>query len=235
MLGKYLAENVIRIDDEYFTDADTGEYRRIQRKQKLFNAGTYIDQDTAQKIAFSIQADEIKDVLVCDRPKPLERLIFPDLTKWEVTLSYFMDRKTFLVRAQTLENAVIIATEYCSIYKAVNQYITPIAIKAVAYTIIDEDPEPDDDNNVEDQDYYKVLIHHEYIDADRKLKTIDTKLIVSANEVGEAKDKGKHWMDDEYRTTIEQHREFVRTASPYSAISVIPMEYCKRFFLPSNI
>lgn len=64
IVGKFLASNVLKTWNEDFIDESTGEVVTIERNEILFERGSYIDDDLAQQINFSIQAEEIKDVEV---------------------------------------------------------------------------------------------------------------------------------------------------------------------------
>lgn len=68
MLNRYLAENVIAEYTENMVD-DNGEVVEIKRTQKLFDAGTYIDQETAAKLMFYIQSGDIKGVVVSNQKR----------------------------------------------------------------------------------------------------------------------------------------------------------------------
>lgn len=61
IVGKFLASNVLKTWNEDFIDESTGEVVTIERNEILFERGSYIDDDLAQQINFSIQAEEIKD------------------------------------------------------------------------------------------------------------------------------------------------------------------------------
>ena len=78
IVGKFLASNVLKTWNEDFIDESTGEVVTIERNEILFERGSYIDDDLAQQINFSIQAEEIKDVEVSNQRRlaaPLYRVI----------------------------------------------------------------------------------------------------------------------------------------------------------------
>ena len=72
MLHKYLADSAVKTWTENFVDEDTGETTSIERREVIFDCGTYIDESVFPKIMFSIQSEELKTVKVCDK-KPLAK------------------------------------------------------------------------------------------------------------------------------------------------------------------
>ncbi|MDE6296876.1 MAG: RNA polymerase subunit sigma, partial [Muribaculaceae bacterium] len=48
MLYKYIAEDVSKEWTQQVTDTDTGEITEIARSERLFNRGTFIDQNTLE-------------------------------------------------------------------------------------------------------------------------------------------------------------------------------------------
>lgn len=68
MLNRYLAENVIAEYPDKMVD-DKGEVVEIKRTQKLFDLGTYIDQEIAAKLMFYIQSGDIANVVVSNQKR----------------------------------------------------------------------------------------------------------------------------------------------------------------------
>ena len=81
IVGKFLASNVLKTWNEDFIDESTGEVVTIERNEILFERGSYIDDDLAQQINFSIQAEEIKDVEVSNQRRLAAPTIVPGYTR----------------------------------------------------------------------------------------------------------------------------------------------------------
>lgn len=113
MLNRYLAENVIAEYPEDFVD-DDGKVTTIKRSQKLFDLGTYIDQETAAKIMFYIQSGEIQDVVVSNQ----KRLGFGYAVGRELWIAQIRLIKTdtkykLMAYANGIEQLMEIITDYC--------------------------------------------------------------------------------------------------------------------------
>lgn len=112
IVGKFLASNVLKTWNEDFIDESTGEVVTIERNEILFERGSYIDDDLAQQINFSIQAEEIKDVEVSNQ----RRLAAPNqrtgLYPFKVSARIGTKRRTFILQAQDAAKAIEVATDY---------------------------------------------------------------------------------------------------------------------------
>lgn len=116
MLHKYLAECAVKTWTENFVDEDTGENVPVERKEVIFDRGTYIDEALLPKIMFSIQSEELKTVKVCDK-KPLAKRHNMQVRRYIVKLSNGVGKSNiYTTRAKTPEDAAQMVCDYYSIY-----------------------------------------------------------------------------------------------------------------------
>ena len=116
MMHKYLAENAVKTWMEDFVDADTGEKKSIERHEVIFERGTYIDESLWPKLLFSIQAEEIKTVKVCET-KPLTNRNNMQVRRYIVKLSDGLHKSNiYTTRAKTPEDAAQMVCDYYTIY-----------------------------------------------------------------------------------------------------------------------
>ena len=113
MLNRYLADNVIAEYPEDFID-DKGEKVTIKRSQKLFDRGTYIDQEIAAKITFYIQSGDISEVIVSNQ----NRLGFGYAVGRELWITQIRLIKTdtkykLMAYANGIVQLLDIITDYC--------------------------------------------------------------------------------------------------------------------------
>ena len=116
MMHKYLAENAVKTWMEDFVDADTGEKKSIERHEVIFERGTYIDESLWPKLLFSIQAEEIKTVKVCEE-RPLATRKNMNVSRYIVKLSDGLHKSNiYTTMAKTPEDAAQMVCDYYSIY-----------------------------------------------------------------------------------------------------------------------
>ena len=116
LMHKYLAENAVKTWTEDFVDADTGEKKSIERHEVVFEKGTYIDESLWPKLLFSIQAEEIKTVKVCET-KPLTKRNNMQVRRYIVKLSDGLHKSNiYTTRAKTPEDAAQMVCDYYTIY-----------------------------------------------------------------------------------------------------------------------
>ena len=113
---KYLAESAVKTWTEDFVDEDTGKIMSIERREVIFDCGTYIDESVFPKIMFSIQSEELKTVKVCDK-KPLAKRHNMQVRRYIVKLSNGLHKSNiYTTRARTPEDAAQMVCDYYSIY-----------------------------------------------------------------------------------------------------------------------
>lgn len=112
MVGKFFASRVFKTWYEDMIDHDTGEAISIERNDLLFENGKYIDEETAQSIAFHIQCGDITDVEVSNQ----RRLAHPDkrytLLPFKATAVIGNKRKSFILQAQSATLAIEVVTDF---------------------------------------------------------------------------------------------------------------------------
>ena len=113
---KYLAESAVKTWTEDFVDEDTGKTISIERREVIFDCGTYIDESVFPKIMFSIQSEELKTVKVCDK-KPMAKRNNMQVRRYIVKLSDGLRKSNiYTTRARTPEDAAQMVCDYYSIY-----------------------------------------------------------------------------------------------------------------------
>jgi hypothetical protein len=237
MLYKYLAEDVCKTWTEDFIDEDTKELVSIERKEKLFERGRYLDKETVSKVQFSIQAEEITEVLVCDTRYDAERFIGNGFFPWEVSVSAGEKKFLYLTRAQSVEQAITIATEYAGMYLGLSGWFGVKQVKHCDYKIIEDSDEcipenaPDDYNA--DYDYFKVTVQSRfYCDLDEDVEKESYTYIIKAQDVGEAKERITEFCKKLWEKELDRNPRnsfIVLKAQPYDTDGIVPLEYCKLY------
>ena len=116
MLHKYLAENAVKTWTENFIDQDTGETVPVERREVIFDRGTYIDESLLPKIVFSIQSEELKTVKVCEN-MPLAKRHNMQVRRYIVKLSDGLHNcNVYTTRAKTPEDAAQMVCDFYTIY-----------------------------------------------------------------------------------------------------------------------
>lgn len=246
MVGKYLASRVIKTWNEDFRDEDTGEIVSIERNEVLFEKNTYITQEVAQQIMFSIQSEEIKDVEVGDEPNPRPFMIE---NVAQVPYEVKMSGKKYIVYAQTVAQAIEIAAEYAAIYlEMAGQWFSVGSVRRIDANIIDEeDPhivtdEPAEENepadeqqmmNVADIHYYQATVRT-YKLKGHKMKHDDYHYILPSQTIEQANQRMKAIAADRFHEYImedpEKHSYKVLGAKPYQVDGIVPKSYSKMFW-----
>ena len=113
---KYLAESAVKTWTEDFVDEDTGKTMSIERREVIFDCGTYIDESVFPKIMFSIQSEELKTVKVCDK-RPMAKRNNMQVRRYIVKLSDGLHNcNVYTTRAKTPEDAAQMVCDYYTIY-----------------------------------------------------------------------------------------------------------------------
>lgn len=238
MVYKYLAEDVCKTWTEDFIDEDTKETVSIERKEKLFERGTYLDKETVSKVMFSIQAEEITEVKVTDTKYDADRFIGNGFFPWEVSVSAGVSNKfLYLTRAQSVEQAITIATEYAGMYLGLSGWFTVKQVKYCDYNIIEDDDEcipklaPVDYDS--DYDYYKVTVQSRfYHDLDDDVEKENHVYIIKAQDVGEAKERITEYCRKRWEQELDRNPRnsfIVLKGQPYETDGIVPLEYCQLY------
>lgn len=245
MLGKYLVSDAVSRWTEDFIDEDTGETISIERKSIIATSG-HIDSDKLQEIMFGIQSGDVVDVDVCERNIHDAWLYRPDyMLPYMVDIKNgFEDPKGFIAFAQNIPQAITIATEYGQVYRGFSR---GVQVRRVAYVdagIVPDDhmciPEEERIPAWERKNYFKVQVREEWIE-ECKWKKSDYYYIVTANDVGEAKDRISLMLDIK-RAEEEQRgvprdtskRTTVRKAMPFEVDCIVPKKYSELYKEKAN-
>ena len=113
---KYLAESAVKTWTEDFVDEDSGKIMSIERREVIFDCGTYIDESVFPKIMFSIQSEELKTVKVCDK-RPMAKRNNMQVRRYIVKLSDGLRKSNiYTTRAKTPEDAAQMVCDFYTIY-----------------------------------------------------------------------------------------------------------------------
>lgn len=234
IVGKFLASNVLKTWNEDFIDESTGEVVTIERNEILFERGSYIDDDLAQQINFSIQAEEIKDVEVSNQ----RRLATPNqrtgLYPFKVSARIGTKRHNFILQAQDATKAIEVATDYIELNFRNSFDITDIKLEAKEGGN-EEGAEPDDGEETrDDTKYYKVeaevAISTENEEEPEKkpydfivrTKDVDTAKVVITAWIN-AKVKERTERDGDERKVVDLS---ILSASPFACNAIIDKAFC---------
>lgn len=249
IVGKFLASNVLKTWNEDFIDESTGEVVTIERNEILFERGSYIDDDLAQQINFSIQAEEIKDVEVSNQ----RRLAAPNqrtgLYPFKVSARIRTKRRTFILQAQDAAKAIEVATDYIELNFRNSFDITDIKLMDNVVILNDrlrksveakeganeEGAEPDNGEETrDDTKYYKVeaevAISTENEEEPEKkpydfivrTKDVDTAKVVITAWIN-AKVKERTERDGDERKVIDLS---ILSASPFACNAIVDKAFC---------
>lgn len=249
IVGKFLASNVLKTWNEDFIDESTGEVVTIERNEILFERGSYIDDDLAQQINFSIQAEDIKDVEVSNQ----RRLAAPNqrtgLYPFKVSARIGKKRRTFILQAQDAAKAIEVATDYIELNFRNSFDITDIKLMDNVVILNDrlrksveakeganeEGAEPDNGEETrDDTKYYKVeaevAISTENEEEPEKkpydfivrTKDVDTAKVVITAWIN-AKVKERTERDGDERKVIDLS---ILSASPFACNAIVDKAFC---------
>ena len=249
IVGKFLASNVLKTWNEDFIDESTGEVVTIERNEILFERGSYIDDDLAQQINFSIQAEEIKDVEVSNQ----RRLATPNqrtgLYPFKVSARIGTKCHKFILQAQDATKAIEVATDYIELNFRNSFDITDIKLMDNVVILNDrlrkaveakeggneEGAEPDDGEETrDDTKYYKVeaevAISTENEEEPEKkpydfivrTKDVDTAKVVITAWIN-AKVKERTERDGDERKLVDLS---ILSASPFACNAIIDKAFC---------
>lgn len=135
MLGKWIARRALKTWTEDFIDETTGKTVSVERNDVLLERGTYISQDVLCTINFMMQEGSLKEVEVSNRQGTLleNRSIFP----YKAVAKIDGKRKTFLLYANSIANALLILVDYIELHCKGGFEITDIKEMEFCVVIID--------------------------------------------------------------------------------------------------
>lgn len=112
MLGKYIGSKLARKWSEDFIDEDTGEVASLEREEFIASRGTEIDPDVLSRIAFHLQAGDIKEVDVSSQKRDAILVLATYLSMWVVTAKIDDKNVKFLLYANSVNMAIEIVEDY---------------------------------------------------------------------------------------------------------------------------
>lgn len=112
MVGMYAAEDIRRSWTEDFVDEDKGEVVPHTRSELIIERGTLIDADVASKLAFHLQAGDIKEVAVTDVQRTGRLDSHGGFLPWKVAFALGSKTETLILYARSLDDASTIAKDY---------------------------------------------------------------------------------------------------------------------------
>ncbi len=242
MLDKFLAENVCRAWTEDFVDEDTGKVVSVSRKEVLFEKGTLLSKSIISEILFYIQTEDIKDVAVTETNFNVMRYISNSLLPWEVNVASDDGRggtakSLYLVRAQSAESAITVATEYAGMYLRLHGWVTVKQAKCCDYRVIEDDdkciPQDAPNDPDSDYDYFKVIVQSRFFsDLDDDVEKTNHTYIIKSQDVGQAKERIADYCRERWSNILSGNPRnifVVLKAMPYETSGVVPLSYCELY------
>ena len=112
MLNKYFAADVVQKYTENFLDKDTGKIIPIERTQKLFDKGQFIDSDLLTQINFHLQAGDIREVEVSNQKRLAFERQNTRLHPWQAQAEIGGKKFKFLLYVSSMANVIEILNDY---------------------------------------------------------------------------------------------------------------------------
>lgn len=137
MLGKWVARRALKTWTEDFIDEDTGEKVSVERNEILLERGTYISQDVLCSINFMMQEGSLKEVEVSNQNRQGVLLENRSLFPYKAVAKIDGKRKTFLLYANSIANALVIMVDYIELNYKGGFEITDIKEMDYCVVIID--------------------------------------------------------------------------------------------------
>lgn len=137
MLGKWVARRALRTWTEDFIDEDTNETVSIERNEILLERGTYISQDVLCSINFMMQEGSLKEVEVSNQNRQGMLLENRSFLPYKAVAKIDGKRKTFLLYANSVANALVIMVDYIELNYKGSFEITDIKEMEYCVVIID--------------------------------------------------------------------------------------------------
>ena len=111
MKDKYLAETLYRKWNENFVDESTGELVNIERKEIIFDRGTFLDHHSLEEINFFLQSGDITEVKVSTIQRQAT-LVNGNAAVWVAVVKLQGKKQTFYLYANSVDTAMQILTDY---------------------------------------------------------------------------------------------------------------------------
>lgn len=137
MLGKWVARRALRTWTEDFFDNETAQTVSIERNEVLLERGTYISQDVLSSITFMMQEGSLEEVEVSNQNRQGMLLENRSLLPYKAVAKIDGKRKTFLLYANSVANALVIMVDYIELNYKGGFEITDIREMEYCVVIID--------------------------------------------------------------------------------------------------
>lgn len=134
MLGKWVARRALKTWTEDFLDSDTGQTVSVERNEILLERGTYISPDVLSTINFLMQEGSLKEVEVSNQNRQGILLENHSMFPYKAVAKIDGKRKSFLLYATSIANALAILVDYIELYYKGGFEITDI--KEMDYCVI---------------------------------------------------------------------------------------------------
>lgn len=254
MVGKFTASRVFKTWTEDMIDQDTGEVVSIERNDLIFEAGKYIDEETAQSISFHIQCGDITEVEVSNQ----RRLARPDkglrLIPFKATAVIGNKRKSFILQAQNATAAIEVVTDYIEL-NFTSLFVVD-SVKAMPGIIILNDrfrraveeveggneageETPDGEEARDDTKYYRIEADITAIsseDDEEEPRPLSYDFIVKTRDIDTAKAVITAWLNTQMKKKAEEEGHEAQTyevvltsATPFNCNAIIPYAFCAAY------
>lgn len=137
MLGKWVARRALRTWTEKMVDSNSGETIPIERTEILLERGTYISQEVLCSINFMMQEGSLKEVEVSNQNRQGILLENRHFIPYKAIAKINDKRRTFLLYATSVANALAIMVDYIELYYKGGFEITDIKEMEYCVVIID--------------------------------------------------------------------------------------------------
>lgn len=137
MLGKWVARRAFKTWSEDFVDESTGKVVSIERHEILLERGTYISQDVLCTINFMMAEGSLKEVEVSNQNRQGMLLENNSLLPYKAIAKIDGKRKSFLLYANSVANALVILVDYIELHYKGGFEITDIKEMEYCVVIID--------------------------------------------------------------------------------------------------
>lgn len=115
MIGKFLAERLLRGWTEDFVDEDNGEVVTIERSEVIADRGQLVDAELLSSINSYLQAGDIKQVVVSNQRREGVLEQNTSLWPWLAAVRVGKKNKKILFYASTIETAFEIVKDFCEL------------------------------------------------------------------------------------------------------------------------
>lgn len=137
MLGKWIARRALKTWYEDYKDEDTGEKVSVERNEILLERGTYISQEVLCTIKFLMEEGSLKEVEVSNQNRQGMLLENRSFLPYKGVAKIDGKRKTFLLYANSVANALVIMVDYIELHYKGGFEITDIKEMEYCVVIID--------------------------------------------------------------------------------------------------